>query len=107
MTGPVNLNAGGAGGAIGGAASPRPADPLQQKLRRACHEMEAAFLRQLFETMREGVEKEEGLFGESQGEEIFTQMLDDKLASAAADRMTRGLGEALYRQLAPRLEGEV
>ena len=89
------------------AAPAEAASPLHSKLRRACQEMEAAFLRELLETMRESVPTEDGLFGQSQGEEIFTQMLDDKLASEAAGRMTRGLlGEALYRQLAPRLDGE-
>ncbi len=94
-------------GAGGRPAAPaETASPLHNKLRRACQEMEAAFLRQLLETMRESVPKEDGLFGQSEGEEIFTQMLDDKLASEAAERMTRGLGEALYRQLAPRLDME-
>jgi Rod binding domain-containing protein len=34
---------------------------------------------------------------------MFTQMLDERMAAEAANHMTRGLGEALYRQLAARL----
>jgi len=67
--------------------------------------MEGIFLRQLFEAMREGIPKT-NLFGESKGEAMFTSLLDDELSTQAAQKSTRGLGEALYHQLARRLDGE-
>lgn len=72
------------------------------RLRRACHEMEAVFLRQLFEVMRES-EGESGLLEESSAQDSFTALLDDHLAGEAAQKMNRGLGEALYRQISRRL----
>jgi flagellar protein FlgJ len=76
-----------------------------QQLRKACQNMEALFLQKLFETMRDTVPEEEGLFEKSEGEEIFTSMLDEKFAEEAATKLERGLGEAMYRQLARRLGG--
>jgi flagellar protein FlgJ len=75
------------------------------ELRKMCHEMEGLFLRQLLEAMR-ATAQGEGLFGTSQGEEIFTSMLDDRLASEAAQKMNRGIGEALYRQMVERLDAQ-
>ena len=36
---------------------------------------------------------------------MYTGLMDDALANQAAERSTRGLGEALYRQLAARFNG--
>ena len=91
-----------------------PAFPTQTRaeeseaLRAICREFEAIYLRKLFETMRAaGGEEEQDLFGESTAETMFESMFDDQMASEAAQRLQRGLGEALYRQLARRLnEGE-
>jgi flagellar protein FlgJ len=83
-------------------ASATPARAPRAELRRLSREMEAVFLQQLFRAMRESV-PEGGLIERSAGEDAFTAMLDERLASEAAARSTRGLGEALYRQLARRL----
>lgn len=77
--------------------------PERAELRRMCHELEGLFLRQLLESMR-ATAREEGLFDSAPGEEIFTSLMDDRLASEAAQRMNRGIGEALYRQLSRRLD---
>jgi len=69
-----------------------------------CDEFEAVFLRQVFQAMRE-TEMDGGLLRHSPGEEMFTSLLDDRLASEAARRSQRGIGEALYRQLSRKLEG--
>ena len=83
---------------IGRAASSEPLSPDRAKLRHAAHQLEGVFLAQLFRTMRESVPQTGG-----EAEAMFTSMLDDTLASKASDHMQRGLGDALYRQLAQRL----
>lgn len=83
--------------------SPKPSETLaaqQAKLRKAAHQLEGVFISHLFQAMRESVPQNED---SSMGQEMFTSMLDDQLASRAADQLHRGLGEALYRQLSRRL----
>lgn len=77
-------------------------DAARAKLRAAAHQLEGVFIRQLFEAMRRAT-PQEGLGGKSEGQELFTTMLDDALADQAAAKLERGLGEALYRQLSRRL----
>lgn len=72
------------------------------KLRRVSHQLEGMFVRQLFEAMRRTAPPEGPGSGEAGGA-MFTSMLDDALADQAAQRLERGLGEALYRQLSRRL----
>jgi flagellar protein FlgJ len=87
-------------------ASARPAassaTQVDARLQRVCREMEAVFLRQLFQVMRESTQ-ESGLMEESSGQDTFTALLDDQVASEAAQRMERGLGDALYRQISRRM----
>jgi Rod binding domain-containing protein len=93
---------------VNGLGSPPPPDAAgkpARELRWACHEMEGVFLRQLFQAMRDTVPQTD-LFGNSPGQDTFTQLLDDRLAADAAQKMHRGLGEALYRQLSRRLNLE-
>ena len=81
-------------------AAPR-ADARTQ-VRALSHQLEGVFLAQLFQAMRASVPQEDGL-SQAPGQEMFTQMLDERVAAEAANHMTRGLGDALYRQLAARL----
>jgi Rod binding domain-containing protein len=60
------------------------------------------FLNQLFQAMRATV-PHEGIVEESGGQDLFDSMLDQKLSEVSAERSTRGLGEALYRQLSRHL----
>lgn len=76
-------------------------DSEHARLRKAAHDFEGVFLAQMFKEMRATVPAEESV----PGQEVFTEMLDDRMANEAAGRSTRGLGEALYRQLAARLDG--
>ena len=87
------------------APTPNPDARAREHLRQVCQQLEAVFMRQLFAAMRAGGDKE-GLFGESTSEEMFTAMLDDHLAETAAQKMERGLGEAIYRQLSRQLNLE-
>jgi len=91
-------------GAIG---APSPAGPRGDRaaLRKLSNQLEGVFMNQLFQAMRAAVPKA-GLLDASPGEELFTSLLDERLAGQAAERMHRGIGEALYRQLARRLPPE-
>ncbi|HSW31127.1 MAG TPA: rod-binding protein [Longimicrobiales bacterium] len=77
-------------GRIGGA---------EARLRAATRLLEGTFLQELFKAMRETV-PDGGAPSGGAGEDIFTGMLDQHVADAAAMRSQRGLGEALYRRFA-------
>ncbi len=79
-----------------------PPGPDHAKLRKAAQNLEAVFLNQLFQAMRSTVPTG-GVVEASPGEAMFTAMLDERLSQVAAQRMDRGLGEALYRQLSRHL----
>lgn len=87
---------------VGGVGGPGARETEHARLRQAAHQLEGVFLAQLFQAIRATVPEGEGA---AQGEAMFTAMLDDAVAARAADRLDRGLGEALYRQLARRLDG--
>ena len=77
-------------------AAPKPDERAQ--VRRLAHQLEGVFLNQLMQAMRASV-PHDGLLGDAPGEQMFTQLMDERISAQAADRMERGLGEALYRQL--------
>jgi len=77
------------------------ADP-RVRLREASATLEGVFLQQLFQAMRATI-PEGGGTTRSEGERMFTGMLDEQLSQLTAARSTRGLGEAIYRQLSRHL----
>jgi flagellar protein FlgJ len=83
-------------------AAPPALDAAHQKLRTAAHEFEGVFLEQLFKEMRSSVEQESIESGP--GQQMFAGMFDEAMAMEAGKRSTHGLGDALYRQLAARLD---
>jgi flagellar protein FlgJ len=85
-------------GGIGGAPKP----DSREQVRQLAHQLEGVFLNQLFQAMRASV-PQDGELGSAPGQEMFTQMFDERVAAEAANHMSRGLGDALYRQLAARL----
>jgi len=93
------LGSGPARSAKAAQGDPGAANPLDKRLRKACQDFEAIFLRYLLQKMRDSVPKG-GLFGTSQGEEIFRSMLDGSLADEMAKSGSLGLGGTLYNQLA-------
>jgi flagellar protein FlgJ len=91
--------------------TPLNASPLQvardpeaekAKVKKLAHQLEGVFLNQLFQAMRASV-PQDGAVDAAPGQEMFTQMFDEKMAQQAADHMSHGLGDALYRQLAARI----
>lgn len=79
-----------------GLAAPKSDDRV--KLQKAAKSLEAVFMGQLLKAMRETV-PDEGVIPKSEGEQMFTGMLDDEFAKAQSRQSTNGLGEALFRQL--------
>jgi peptidoglycan hydrolase FlgJ len=81
-----------------------PADS-RARVRQLAHDLEGVFLNQLFQAMRRSV-SQDGAIDSAPGQEMFTQLFDEKIANEASRHMTHGLGEALYRQLAARLPAD-
>lgn len=72
------------------------------QLRRMAHAMEGLFLNQLFQAMRASVPASGS--EDAPAQEMFTSLFDQQIAALSAEQQTRGLGEALYHQLARRLD---
>jgi peptidoglycan hydrolase FlgJ len=92
VRGPVSL----------GAAPPPDA---RARIRKMAHELEGVFLNQLFQAMRASVPRD-GVLEAAPGQDLFTSLLDERLASQAAGRTQGSIGEALYRQMVKRLPPE-
>ena len=92
MTGPSPLPA------VRGAESRQQPSSEAERLRGVARDLEGVFVEQLFKAMRETV-PEGGVMDGGSGEEMFTGLLDQRLAAQAPARWEHGLAEALYRQL--------
>ena len=71
----------------------------KDELRLLADQLQGVFIQQLFKAMRDTVPENGSVFGRS-GSEMFSGIMDEHLADAAAVQLKRGLGQALYRQLA-------
>ena len=80
------------------ATTKSPADAL----RKTAHQLEGVFVDQLFKAMRDTVPHDGYLDGGS-GEDMFTSMLDSKVADEAPAQWTHGLADGIYRQLQGKL----
>lgn len=69
-----------------------------QRLRKACQDMESLFVHQLLKEMRATIPKSD-LFGKSHARDIYTGMLDGRLAQEIAQNRGLGLSSLLMRQL--------
>jgi len=86
-------------------AAPPDTSP-RARLREQADQLEAVFSEQLFKAMRETVPQGEGAFDGGSGEEMFTGLLDQRLAAETPKTWHHGIGEALYRQLSRALPPE-
>ena len=68
-------------------------------MRKAANDLQGLFVQQLYKTMRETVSTEGGIVERSQGEEVFSGLMDERLAADTGTRWHRGLGDAIYRAL--------
>jgi len=78
---------------LAGAAATKDA-----KLKKAAQQMEGAFVEQMYKSMRETVPAD-GMFDGGSGEEMFTGLLDQKVASDTPVKWQHGLSESIYRQM--------
>ena len=76
----------------------------EARLRKATKQLEGVFVEQLFKAMRATV-PEDGIMNGGSGEEMFTGMLDEHLATLTPGEWKNDLSEALYRQMRSRLPG--
>jgi flagellar protein FlgJ len=69
----------------------------QAKLREACRDFEAIFIKQMLDAMRKTVPKT-GLIDGGMAEDIFEDMLYDERAKLMAGTGAFGIADILYRQ---------
>jgi flagellar protein FlgJ len=82
--------------------APAAQDDARAKLRKASHDLESVFVNELFKAMRETV-PDDGILSQDPGQDLFTGMLDERIAQSYAGQGKTGIGEALYHQLSRRL----
>lgn len=76
------------------------------KLRKVAQQMEGVFVQELYKAMRATVPQNDGVVGGGAGEEMFTGLMDQHLATETPQAWGRGLGEAIYQHLRGRLARE-
>jgi flagellar protein FlgJ len=82
-----------------GASGPANLSPGEDaRLRRAAAQMEGVFFNQMLQALRETVPRD-GVLDGGAGEEMFTSLMDEKIAESASAKQEHGLGAVLYRQL--------
>ena len=90
-------------GALPGATAaggPAAGESNEAKLRKAAQQMEGAFVLELYKAMRTTVPQGEGIVDGGSGEETFTSLMDQHLATETPPGWSHGLGDAIYRHLA-------
>jgi len=70
----------------------------EERLKQACSDFQAIFIKQMLDTMRKTVQKQGFLQG-GQGEEIFEDMLYDEYAQKISRTAGLGLDDMIYKQL--------
>lgn len=74
-------------------------DPAyQKKLKEACKGFESMFMQMMWKEMKDTV-PENALFGESNGEKIFQDMLDTEMIDRMSESGGLGLADLMYGQL--------
>lgn len=84
------------GAALGPTGGPPTAD---DKLKQSAQALEGLFVQQLFKAMRDTVPQQDGIVSGGAGEDLFTSLMDEHLATETPRHWEGGLAEALYRQL--------
>lgn len=92
-------------GSAGTGAAARALAAQDAKLLRTAHQLEGAFVQQMYKTMRESVPAG-GMFDGGSGEEIFASLMDEHLAADTPRQWQHGLSEAIYRQLRDALHAQ-
>ena len=86
-------------------ASGAPPGSDHARLLEQAQALEAVFLQQMLQAMREAT-PQGGLLEPSAGEQVFRGILDEQIALEAVKQNDRGLAASLYRQLSRHLPPE-
>lgn len=73
-------------------------DKEDASLKKACHDFESLMVAQMLKKMQESIQKTD-LFGSSEKEEMFQDMLNDEVANELSSQNGIGLGDLIYKQL--------
>ncbi len=79
-------------------AALKTAAPQLAKLKQACQDMEAAFMKTLVSSMRKSAGDVH--FGKQLGGDIYRDMFDDKLAEMLAEKQGSGLAKTMAAPMA-------
>lgn len=77
----------------------------EEKLRKACTDLEAVFINMMFKQMRSTVWKSQ-LMGGGYAEDMYEDMLYEKYAEEASKNKGIGIGDILYKQLSKKINKE-
>lgn len=83
----------------GGLPRTQNTSPDQDPLREVAQEFEALFVQQMFDAMRETVDRENSLFHGGEAEETFQDMLYEQYSHITADAGGTGLADMIYEQI--------
>ena len=93
---------------VGRAGAAATAAPLGEKkeaeLRKVADQLAGVFAEQLFKAMRDTVPKGQGAFDGGSGEEMFSGLMDQHVATETSTQWSRGLTDTIVRQLRSRLQ---
>lgn len=83
---------------------PAPRSPQESsddaRLKKTAQNLEGLFVQQLYKAMRETIPQDEGTIGSGgTGEEMFTSLMDERLATDTPTQWAHGLADAAYKQL--------
>ncbi len=74
-------------------------EKADEELKVACKEFESYFIQTIMKEMRKTIPEDDGFIKKSQGEKIFTDLLDQEYAKMSADQGSFGLANTLYKQM--------
>ena len=77
-----------------------------KKLKEACQDFEAIFIKQMLDSMKKTVHRSE-LTKKNMGEEVFDDMLYDEYAKKMSGTAGLGVGDMMFRQLSRQLPSEI
>ncbi len=81
----------------------------QKKMTESSQEFEAIFFQQMLDEMDKTINREDSLFGNSEGEKVFREMMNKEIAMSVATApggSGLGLAETIYRQMSINQEAE-
>ncbi len=71
----------------------------KEQIKKVAAEFEAFFLKNIFKTMRQSSEDNDGLFEKSEATKMYEQMMDEHMSKHISEGRGIGLGQQLYKQM--------